>query len=136
MKIIKEDLKQNEYWNGCFWVVADSFRDILLGNFKLLVDKYLVDENGNSLETKTRKEKTHKNIWNTYYKDTYKYEYTFYPRGRVQVYDKKVYININPKINIPKVIDEIYKQFDLETVNRVDIEFVEENGLHYQFELK
>lgn len=136
MNNLDEKLKDNFYWNGCFWITANSFKDILLGNFELLVDKYLVDENGNEIDKRKRRDKTHKNIWYSKYKDIYLQEYTYYPRGRVQVYDKTVFININPKINIPKVIDEIYKQFDLLQVDRTNIEFVEENGSHYQFELK
>lgn len=76
-------------------------------------------------------------MWEKQFKDKCAVGYTFYPRGRVQHYHGKTWININNNINIPKVIDKIFQYYDLERMNReTDIIISSEEGDHYKYQLQ
>lgn len=136
MKLVEVKREEDLYYSGCFWVVANTFEDIIKGNFKLLVDKYLVDYEGKEVLPTERKLKVHKNIWDTKYKKIYNEEYNYYPRGRVSFYNGKCYINLVTNVNFPKVMHKIYEEFDLNRLNNDEIEIIEESKEHYNFLLK
>ena len=47
MKILNEVRKEDDlYYTGAFWIVADSFSDIIKGNFRIVGNKILTDYNG------------------------------------------------------------------------------------------
>lgn len=136
--ILNEVRKEDDiYYDGCFWITADSFSDILDGKGKLEGIKYAVNFEGDETSKTPRKEKVHQSVWEKEYKNKYNKEYTYFPRGRVSQYMGKTYININPKINIPYIIDKIFEFYDLNRFDRAnDIIIKEENGEHYKFGLK
>lgn len=135
MEVLKEVKKQDDlYFNGVFWVIANSYKDILLGNFKIKAFKYLVDIDGNEINKTSKSSKTHKALW-----DNSSVDYTYYPRGRVNVYNGEVYINLNSKINLPQVINKIIREFELnklkDNITIYDIDNLQD-GTHYDFKLK
>ena len=128
------------YFNGCFWIIADSYKDILEGNFSIDGLRYLVDVNGNEVEKTPKASKVHQRVWssmNSKYPDK---SWTYYPRGRVSIYDKKVYINLNSRINLPLVIQSIINYYGLDKFKQEDISIndidVIQPGGHYDFDLK
>lgn len=134
---LKEVRKEDDYYyNGCFWVVANSYRDILMGNFTLISDKYLVDYEGNELLKTDKKSKIHQDIWNRKYKNTYGVDYTYYPRGRVSFYKGEYFINITPKINLPEIIDKITKEYEISRIPKDKVFIKDEDTEHYKFQLK
>lgn len=134
-EVRKED---DLYYQGPFWIIADSFRDIQLGKFSLLGEKYLSDYGGNYKETNLSKSaRTHKKIWDSKYKSQYgNVEYTYYPRGRVAIYQGTAYIHINSKCNIPSIIDTIVKEYSIDKLTlEIDLNDTYQ-GSHYDFQLK
>lgn len=122
------------YFNGVFWVIANSYRDILIGNFKLKTHKYLVDINGNEIEKSSKSSKTHKHVWGD---NSLPYDY--YPRGRVNIYDGEVFINLNSRINLPQVINKIIEEFGIKKlIDKITIYDIDniQDGNHYDFKLK
>ena len=59
------------YYQGPFWIVADSFKEILRGNFEILSEKFLCDYAGNDLSITSKSSKVHKKIWINKYQNTY-----------------------------------------------------------------
>lgn len=58
----------------------------------------------------------HSDIWESIIvnkKELAKFEYDFFPRGRVWIQDGKATIFLNPKINLPVIIQRVTKWFDL-----------------------
>ena len=58
----------------------------------------------------------HSDIWKTVAKEKKqlaKFEYDFFPRGRVWIKDGKATIFLNPTINIPVVVTQIIGIFEL-----------------------
>ena len=134
-EVRKED---NLYFQGPFWVIADSVKDILKNNFEIDGIYMLSDYTGRQLDLRSKNSLTHKNAWKkdglqTYYENK---QWNYYPRGRVAIHNGIAYIHINSICNIPKLIDTIIEQYDL---NGLEIE-VECNdtyqGSHYDFELE
>lgn len=88
MKIAETRKEDELYFKGPFWVIANSVRDILIGNYILLCDKELCTYEGEINRNRpNRKEQTHEQVWNKY-ESQYGTElsYKYYPRGRVEVY--------------------------------------------------
>lgn len=138
LKALNEIKKEDDfYFNGCFWIKANSFVDILNGNFELIGTRFLVNDSGEEVNGTSVSSKTHQNVWEKEFKDKYAVGYTFYPRGRVQHYRGKTWININSNINLPKVIDKIFQYYDLGRMNReTDIIISSEEGDHYKYQLQ
>ena len=138
MKVFEIKKEDNYYFQGPFWIISNSVKDILDGNFQIIGEKYLSDYNGNYIDDSTSKsQKTHKNLWNTKYKIKYdNVEYTYYPRGRVSIHNGLAYIHINSKCNIPKVIDKIINEYAIRGLDiTIDLNDTYQ-GSHYDFELK
>lgn len=134
-EVRKED---DIYHQGPFWIIGESFTDILRGNFDLIGSKFECTYNGDYLDNnRSKSQRTHKKIWETDYKNVYDQEdYTYYPRGRVSVYNGIAWIHINSKCNIPKIIDRIVKEYNLSKLElEIDLNDVYQ-GSHYNFKLK
>ena len=137
-KLVVGTRKEDElYYQGPFWIIADSFKDIHRGKFKLIGEQLLTDFSGNYINDVTSKsQKTHKKVWEVYksqYKDV---DYTFYPRGRVAIYEGTAFIHINSKCNIPSVINAITDMYHLDKLEiEVDLNDTYQ-GSHYDFQLK
>lgn len=140
---LNETKKEDDlYFNGCFWVIADSFEDIIHNKYTLLCNKYLVDFSGNEVSPTPKNSKTHFSVWENNFKSQYPGKsYTYYPRGRVNIYNGKVYINLNSKLMLnPTILDNIYKEYQLQNfkwgtdIETAGIDLIQ--GNHYDFELK
>lgn len=122
------------YFNGVFWVVADSYRDILIGNFHLIAHKYLVNIDGEEIYKTSKASKTHKATW-----ANENIPYDYYPRGRVNIYNGEVFINLNSKINLPQVINKVIDEFKIEKlVDKITVYDIDnlQDGNHYDFKLR
>lgn len=142
MKIarLKESRIEDElYFNGCFWIIADSYRNILLGDFLIDGLRYLVDINGVEKEKTSKSSKVHEKVWNTISANYNNVSWKYYPRGRVSIHNGEVFINLNSKINLPQVIDKVIEYYGLEKfpqdkIHIFDIDNIQ-SGNHYDFEL-
>ena len=136
MKILKEVRKEdNNYFEGSFWIIADSVDKLLCGYFDIIGQKELTTYEGIRNRDRNVKLLTHKQLWDFYKKD-YNVEYDYYPRGRVSVYNGKAYININSICNTPKIIDSIRSFYCIGDLD-CEISYNDVNqGNHYDFQLK
>jgi hypothetical protein len=140
MVSLKEVNKQEDsYYQGGFWIIGDSISDILKGNFKIDGKKFLTDYNGKYINlNQSVKSLTHKRLWRDEFSNKYgtDLDYTYYPRGRVSIYNGTAYIHIHHLFNTPKIIDAIIKYYNIEKLN-IEIELNDETqGSHYEFLLK
>ena len=137
MEILKEVRKEDDlYYTGAFWIVADSFSDIIRGNFRIIGNKILTDYAGDYKQRIVSKRSlSHSALWNSKFREELKSdkEYDYYPRGRVGLVDGKAYININWHCNMPKIIDAV---LDMYEIRKLDPEIIMEHGDHYKFKLK
>lgn len=131
--------KEDEiYYQGPFWIIADSFKDIHRGKFQIIGEPLPCNYSGEYIGDATSKSaKTHKRIWKSEYSDKYDIDdYTYYPRGRVAVYEGTAFIHLNSKCNIPSVIDRIVDMYKIEKLDiEIDLNDVYQ-GSHYDFKLK
>lgn len=58
--------------------------------------------------------------------------YNYYPRGRVEIYEKSIKIFLNTDINRKEIIEEIIKRFDLSDVKR-EIKVINDGSSHYRY---
>ena len=142
MKFLNEVRKEDDlYYCGPFWIIGNSVKDIFKGNFNIIGEKIAVNFKGDYLDStlKRKGSTSHSALWQKYEKDFGNKSYTYFPRGRVRLYDGEVYIHINSKMNTPKVIDAIIKFYNLQKFSQenINIEHDDElQGSHYNFELK
>lgn len=137
MKILKEVRKEdNNYFEGSFWIIADSVDKLLCGYFDIIGQKELTTYEGIRNRDRNVKLLTHKQLWDSYKKNYNNVYYDYYPRGRVSVYNGKAYININSICNTPKVIDSILSFYCIRDLD-YEISYNDINqGSHYDFKLK
>lgn len=138
MKITEVRKEDDLYYQGAFWIVANSFKDIMHGQFSLIGNKIPTDFNGNYLEEITSKRAlTHKKIWKEQYQKDYEGKsYTYFPRGRVGINNGTAYINVNSKCNTPNVINAVINEYNL---SKLEVEVLLDDiiqGPHYNFELE
>lgn len=137
MEILNEVRKEDDlYYTGAFWIVADSFTDIIRGNFRIVGNKILTDYEGNFKQAIISKRSlSHKALWDHKFKAELNSdkEFDYYPRGRVGLISGKAYININWHCNMPKIIDSVTDMYE---IRKLDPEIVMEDGAHYEFKLK
>ena len=136
IKRLEESRKEDElYFQGAFWLKADSFKDIMLNNFELLIgSKLLSNYNGDICqEIVSKNSLSHKNLWNNVSDG---HTWTYYPRGRVAIYNGTAYIHLNSKCNAPGVIDKIVSEYCIDKLN-IELDFNDTyQGSHYDFELQ
>ena len=131
----------NELYFGIFWVISD---DKNLKCYRLLFFSVKCDINRNpidiptiSLDSKSGANYNHKGIWarqvknNPIHKPYNKKDYSYYPRGRVEVSHNKAVIYLNPVINIPQIIDDIKAKFGLTENNISSVRVIADNSKHY-----
>lgn len=142
-KYVKADKESDFYFKGPFWILAESVDAIQRGKFDIIGEKYLVNYDGQYVDDITSKRsKTHQQAWKKIINEvnsngkSFSKSYTYYPRGRVEVYKGKAYIHLNSICNTPKVIDEITNTYG---IGKLDI-VIDLNdtyqGSHYGFELE
>lgn len=126
------------YYQGPFWLIADSFLNILRGKFELVGSKFTCNYDGDYIQNdKSKSQRTHKKIWDSEYSEIYETDdYTFFPRGRVSIYKGIAFIHINSKCNVPKVVDKIINEYNLGKLE-IEIDLNDAyQGSHYNFKLQ
>lgn len=125
------------YGCGPFWIIGDSFGDILKGNFKLESVQFDCDANGKLTDNAVAKSQmTHKKAWKTINAPYGNADWRYYPRGRVSVHQGKAYIHLNSRCNIPKIVDAVIDEFCIESLETVVDLNDTYQGNHYGFALK
>ncbi len=138
MNLTETRKEDDVYYQGAFWIVAPSFKDVLKGNFELIGVTLESDYYGNYTNYGgTKKALTHQRLWRDKFGQQYPDKsYTFFPRGRVAIYDGVAFIHLNSRCNTPKIIDAIVKMYN---IGRLDLDLDLNDtyqGGHYDFELK
>lgn len=137
MKVSEVRKEDNLYFKGPFWVIADSIHDILIGNYVLLCEKELCTYEGKIDRSRpNRKEQTHEQAWKKFKSNYYNLPYNYFPRGRVEVYQGKAYINLNSILNKPQIINDIIKEYQISDLEYNVFTIDELQGEHYNFLLK
>lgn len=104
-------------YQGAFWILGDSVKSILGGDYRLICHKIRSDHIGNMLdEIKSKKSLSHKRLWNEKYKQTVKPDvlFDYYPRGRVCINNGITFINIINECNTPRIIEDIIKEYRID----------------------
>ena len=104
-------------YQGAFWILGDSVKSILGGDYRLICHKIRSDHIGNMLdEIKSKKSLSHKRLWNGIYKNAVNpdADYNYYPRGRVGINNGIAFINIIDACNTPKIIEDIIKEYRID----------------------
>lgn len=136
MRILKEVRKEDDlYYKGSFWIIADSYPDILRGNFKLIGEKIPVTFNGElQRNNPDKKNQTHQALWRDKYSKYFPDKpYNYFPRGRVEVYKGVAYVNIHSRCNTPAVVNSIIDNYNL---GNLDLDLTCNDisqGSHYDF---
>lgn len=137
MIILKETRKEDDsYFEGAFWIVADSVHEMLIGNFEIVGERLPTSFEGVRNRDREVKLQTHQNLWNEYGLNYKNNSYDYYPRGRASVYKGKAYININSICNTPKIIDKIREYYCVDKLDCVVTCNDIEQGSHYDFKLE
>lgn len=137
---LTETRKEDDiYYQGPFWIFAESQQKIQEGVFEIKGEKIPVDYEGNYLITGLiRKGSTsHSSLWSKY-QDAPNRNYTYYPRGRVRIVQGKVYIHLNSKVHTPRVVNAIVDFYGLSRFSAPEISVEHDDelqGSHYDFEL-
>lgn len=134
MKLNEVRKEEDLYYSGPFWVKANSFDDIMDGNFELIGEKIFTDYEGKYVDfSDSKRSLIHSTLWkNKYQRDYPNKPYNYYPRGRIVIFKGRAYININSLCNNPKVIDKIIKEYDISKLN-CSIKYNDSEGSHYDF---
>ena len=133
------------YYNTVFWIVAPTIRDILANKkdengkpkWEMVGLKFEVNYEGEYLDPINKNDLTHKRIWAKEYANKYgQSDYTYYPRGRVNINKGVAYVNINSLMNCPHIIDAIIEASNIGKLE-LELDFNDTyQGSHYDFQLK
>ena len=131
MRIIEVRKEDDLYYQGPFWIISDNFL-----NFNIISELYPCNYNGDYKDNISKSAKTHKKVWDNLKQDYNNASYTYYPRGRVSIYNGIAFIHINSKCNTPKIIDAITNKYNIQNLE-IEIDLNDAyQGSHYDFELK
>lgn len=87
---------------GIFWVIASDKQALIDGMFELI--------------THFDRDEPHRDFWNTFRqmrKEISRFEYDYFPRGRVWVKDNTATVFVNPILITPAVIEKVKDAFEL-----------------------
>lgn len=87
---------------GIFWVIASDKQALINGKFELITH-FVRDE-------------PHRDFWNIFRqtrKDVSKYEYDYFPRGRIWINDNTATVFVNPILIMHAVIEKVKDAFEL-----------------------
>jgi hypothetical protein len=139
---INKTAEAKELCSGIFWIITENRT---LGDYKLLMFDIPCDMDGNHrgthkmlLNAKRGDTYNHKLVWeneikgNSEHRPYNKKDYNYYPRGRVEIANKKATIFLNPNIHVDKIIDDIKLGFGLNQDNIPEIRVVVDGTTHYQ----
>ena len=114
---------------GIFWYLSQK---------KFIIVSVSCDENGKAenqavFSSKFGDNFNHKAEWAKLSKRvTERRPYNYYPRGRVEIYDKSIKIFLNTDINRKEIIEEIIKRFDLGDAKK-EIKVINDGSSHYRY---
>ena len=140
MQLCEVKKEDDLYFQGAFWILVDSLKDMFINNNITIVgEKLLSDFNGDyQISIESFRSLTHKRIWLKIKEElNLDVPYNYYPRGRVGIKDGIAYINL-PEICIraPHLID---MSIDYYGIDKLEIEIVPQNDDkmdNYGFEVK
>lgn len=131
--------KEDEvYYQGAFWIVGNSVRNIKRGNFDIVGVQLPCDYQGTYLEDVGSKNSlSHKNLWNRKIKHEVNPDVSFdYPRGRVAIYRGQAWIHLHSLFNQSNIIDTIVEMYNLHKID-YDTDLNDTyQGSHYDFGLE
>lgn len=87
---------------GVFWIIGENLNDLKNGNFQMIT---CFDKNA-----------AHRDVWENFKRkdeNFYRCDYEYFPRGRVWEKSGQSVIFLNDVIDMPSVIKEIVREFDL-----------------------
>lgn len=120
---------------GIFWV-ADFESD----HPHLITAAAQCDADGKSVSSveyssKSKNSFNHKTEWQKLPKTVTKgLPYNYYPRGRVEIKNKRATVFLNPDINTAATVKKIIDFFDLETSNGlISVKIKSDGSKHYQY---
>ena len=141
----KTQKKDMQHYNLVFWIIGPTMRDIWgnkrdeqgVSKWSLIGQAYPVDYQGNYLEPINKNSLTHKRIWAKDYARVYNQEdYTFYPRGRVNIHKGVAYVNLHSDMNMPHIIDSIIEKANISKLE-LELNFNDVyQGSHYDYKLE
>lgn len=129
-------VEDQQLYKGVFWII--NFEDMSLNkDYCFLIP---IDSNGNvdsfntSLNAKSGKTYNHERLWNTLPRSmTYRHDYNWFPRGRVEIQNGKATIYLNPNINTDEIRDFIIDEYNLSSYNGIKkIVFHSDGSEHYK----
>ena len=141
MRITEVRKEDDIYYQGPFWIIANSAPDIQRGNFTICGIKEPCYYSGKYTGEVKKSSLTHKNAWENIKSEINpdirdKIDYRYFPRGRVAIYEGTAWIHINSFCNTPKIINSITDCYGIKKLN-VEVECNDETqGNHYDFSLK
>ena len=142
MKQLNEVRKADDiYFSGAFWIIADSYKDILINNnISIVGEQIATNYDGSYAQViNSLRGLTHKRLWSEKFQNELctSYNYNYYPRGRVGINKGHAYINLPIEcINAPHLIDLIRRFYGIE---KLEYEVVpQDSGKmdNYMFELE
>ncbi len=110
---------------GIFWVLADSIEDIVASNLLAFATHCDIEGNaydGSLFNSKYGNSFNHKATWHMLSaKVTRRYDFDYYPRGRVEITRGKATIWLNGMLCVDEIVADITKQFGLEQVDSIKV---------------
>lgn len=110
-------------YQGYFWIIGESKKEIRKGNFHLLGQKLPCDENGKSYRGQLL---NHCQLFSKF-SNKLNNQLDYYPRGKVIIYSGRAFILISDSIKCPAVLDRIKELYNLYSLNK----FAEETDVDY-----
>lgn len=152
MKLVEERKEYLFYDVGTFWLVGNSVKDILKGDFNIIGELHLVDYEGKIIDTTlNRNSLTHKRLWRDgdYKNQANKLtsinteDYTYFPRGRLIIYEGEYWLFLpNELFNNGRVLSKIKSFYAIDERLELNIEYNNESdedkknqAAHYGFKL-
>ena len=138
MKILNEVRKEDDvYYQGAFWIIGSSVKDIKCGSFTIIGEKLESDYEGNyTVPIQSKSGLTHKRLWQKHSEGNEDKPYNYFPRGRVAIYKGTAFIHLNSLFNQPDIIDTVIEQYNLRNLD-IEIENNDQTqGSHYDFLLE
>lgn len=137
MKLKEVRKEDNIYYQGAFWIIGDTVKNIKRGKFTIRGIQIPSNYDGEYLRSFVSKASlTHKRLWSEYSGEFNDKPWNYFPRGRVAIYKGTAYVHLNSLFNQPDIIDEIIERYKIEDLE-IEIDLNDTyQGSHYDFLLE